>query len=158
MTVGPELRVHLDDRAGARSALQSWLRDQHVDLVWVVAEAVDAPDPDESIGTVPVVALSPVDVAALQSEPAAPGVEVALVVFASVALLEDARSFGFTVDRVVVPHYDPDDTLARTEWTADIAMTRDEERIVQTWLDAGIEVVTQRVARVTPRPLTPPGD
>jgi len=158
MTAGPDLRVHLDDRGAARSALQPWLRDHDVDLVWIVSEAVDAPDPDQTIGAVPVVALSPVDVAALQSEPPAPGVEVALVVFASVELLDQAREFGFDAERVVVSHYDPDDDAARTEWTTDVAMTEAESVIVDGWIEAGLEVVTQRLPRVTPRPLTPPGD
>jgi hypothetical protein len=127
-------------------------------VVWVISEAIDAPPPDEVLGAVPVVALSPVDVAALQSEPAAHGIDMALVVFTSVDLLAQAFGFGFDVERVHVSHYAPEHPGGRVEWATDITFTAEEARTIATWLDDGREFVAQRLPLVTPRPLSPPGD
>lgn len=143
------LWIFLDDRGLSRPIEEIWVPELNIDIVWMTAPAPDV-EINLSSGTTPTLELSPADVAALSSEFNEDSGRI-MVIFDSLASLDEAHSYGLTPRRVTIVSHNPEDGV---RVAPNVLFQEEDHRRISRLIQRGFELYIQPLPNVTPRPWT----
>lgn len=140
------LWVHVDDRGLSRVTEEIWIPYLDVDVIWTTEEL----DDNEEVlhGAVPVLELSPADVAALASEMADDSGRV-LSMFSSLEEVVEAADFGLPPRRITIVHHQSESGV---RVAPNVFLSTRDDAIIQSLIARGFQIVLQPLPNVTGRP------
>lgn len=122
------------------------------DVVWFIGPLADGPDDEQARELVPVVPLSPMDVAAILAEPS-DDESVVLVLFCTAEALRDAAMMGLPAAEVTIVALGGDD--ATTRLSAEVHVTAADIDALSLVEQRGFTFELQPLPNVTERPWSP---
>lgn len=146
-----QLWIFIDDRGLSRALEEIWIPHIGADLVWVTESAPDE-EVELSNGTVPILEVSPADIAALSIEEADTQGRV-FAVFDSLASLMEAATFGLQPHRVIVVSYRPEDG---DRVAPNVQFGPKDHSLISRLVAKGFTFFIQPIPNVTARPWPSP--
>lgn len=148
-----QLWIFIDDRGLSRAIRENWIPHISADLVWLTESSPDD-EVDFANGIVPVLDLSPADIAALSIEEAdAPG--HILAIFDSLENLVEAAGYGLQPRRVTIVSHQ---TEGGERIAPSVAFSQRDLNYIRRLTAKGYRFYIQALPNVTARPWPSPSD
>ena len=146
-----QLRIFVDDHGISRSLKEIWLPHIGADLIWISEDTV-SDEIDLATLNIPMLELSPANIAALSSEETdAPGHIVAI--FGSLESLQEAAAIGLQGRPVVIRSYAPEDGQ---RVAPGVHFRPGDQSLISRMRAKGFTFVIQPLPNVTARPWPAP--